>query len=267
MIHPAYKFSVFTKMWPSQSVEQLAEYFKSLDLDGVELAVRPNFQIDPGKAEKGLPETAEQFAAYGLKIYSVASVPEERVFAGCAEAGVPVIRVCLGVDASLDYRTVEENLKRDLERTSLLCEKYQVTYGIQFHCDWFIQNSMQTMHLIESFDPKHIGAVWDAGHSGLAGEEPEMGLDIVWSHLCLVNLKNAFYRRVNGPEAEEARWEKYWTTGRNGLCSWKRVYKHLKKRNYQGVICLPAEYTEEPLIDRYLRDDIAYLKAICQQEG
>lgn len=267
VLHPQYKFSVFTKMWPGLSMEQLAAHVSSFGLDGVELPVRPGFPLEPAAAARALPAAANTFAAHGLRIYSVAGSPEESVFAGCAEAGIPLIRVCIKVDSRRNYLDAESDLKRELERISRLCETYNVTYGIQFHCDWFIQNSAQTMQLIESFDPRHIGAVWDAGHSGLAGEEPEMGLDIVWSHLCLINLKNAFYYRANGPEAEEARWIKHWTTGRHGLCSWKRTLAHLKKRDYRGVICLPAEYTEEPLTDRCLRDDIDYVKDIFAGEN
>ena len=64
-----------------------------------------------------------------------------------------------------------------------------------------------------SADPRvgsrYISAVWDAAHNALNGEEPELGLNIVWSHLCLVNLKNAFWRCTTGPEAEDAQWSPY----------------------------------------------------------
>ena len=45
-----------------------------------------------------------------------------------------------------------------------------------------VQSAMGLLHLIEDFDPKHIGAIWDAAHSGLAGRSGDRP-DIVWSHL------------------------------------------------------------------------------------
>jgi sugar phosphate isomerase/epimerase len=121
---------------------------------------------------------------------------------------------------------------------------------------------MGIRHLIENYDPKHIGAVWDAAHNALNGEEPELAIDIVWSHLCMVNLKNAFWLRTNGPEAEVVSWKPYWTTGRQGLASWPRVAAELKRRNYEGVVCLTAEYSDEGSVNRLIAEDIAFAKSL-----
>ena len=117
-------------------------------------------------------------------------------------------------------------------------------------------------HLIERYDPRLIGAVWDAAHNALNGEEPEMAIDIVWSHLCMVNLKNAYWRRVTGPEADDVRWRPWWTTGPQGLASWPRVAAELKRRNYPGVICLTAEYSDESVVDRLIAQDIGHARAL-----
>ncbi len=65
-------------------------------------------------------------------------------------------------------------------------------------------------------DRRHIGAVLDAAHCALNGEAPQLALDIVWSHLCLINLKNAYWRRTNGPEATVAEYQAYWTSMQTG---------------------------------------------------
>jgi sugar phosphate isomerase/epimerase len=110
------------------------------------------------------------------------------------------------------------------------------------------------------FDRKHIAAVWDVAHCALTGEGPELAADIVWDRLCLVNFKNAFWLRRNGPEAEHAEWQHYWTTGRQGLAPWHRAAKALKGRGYRGAICLTAEYSDEAAVDR--DGDIVYAKAL-----
>ena len=86
------------------------------------------------------------------------------------------------------------------------------------------------MHLIEDYDPKCVGAVLDAGHCGLAGESEVMAIDIVWSHLVLVNLKSAFWRRTTGSEATDVKWKAHWTNGRQGLVSWRTLADELKNR-------------------------------------
>jgi len=88
------------------------------------------------------------------------------------------------------------------------------------------------------------------------------GLEVVWPHLCMVNLKNAFWQRTTGPEAEVATWRHYWTSGRQGLASWPRVIAELRRRGYSGTVCLPAEYTDEEAVDRLIVEDLAFAQGL-----
>jgi hypothetical protein len=96
----------------------------------------------------------------------------------------------------------------------------------------------------------------------MCGEEPEYAIDIIWSQLRMVNLKNVFMKRQTGPEAADVVWKPYWTSGRQGLASWPRVVAELKRRNYSGVICLTAEYSDEEDVDRLIAEDIVYAKSL-----
>jgi hypothetical protein len=94
--------------------------------------------------------------------------------------------------------------------------------------------------------------------------EPELARDVVWPHLRMVNLKNAFWLRTNGPEAEESEWEAYWTSGRQGRASWRRVAAELRRRAYAGVVCPTAEYTAFAQTDRLIAEDIAYARSLIR---
>ena len=102
----------------------------------------------------------------------------------------------------------------------------------------------------------------DAAHCALNGEIPQLALDIVWSHLCLVNFKNAYWRRANGPEALVAEHEVYWTSGRQGLSSWGTVAAELQRRGYDGPVCLTAEYSDTGAVDRLIAEDIGYARLL-----
>jgi hypothetical protein len=78
----------------------------------------------------------------------------------------------------------------------------------------------------------------------------------------MVNLKNAYWRRLSGPEADVARWEPYWTSGRHGLASWPRVAAELARRSYEGVVCLTAEYSDEAAVRRLVADDLAFARGL-----
>lgn len=265
MSRSSISFSVFTKPWRRESIDELGAFISGLGFDGIEFPLRDGYQVEPQNAEAGLPRLVERLAGYNLQVYSVASVPEEGVFAACAASGVPVIRIMGEFDARRNYLECEAQLRSRLDALVPLCEKYGVKIGVQHHYGYGVSNSMELLHLIEPFDPRHIGAIWDAGHSGLAGDDPKKGLDIVWSHLFMVNLKNAYYRRMNGSEASQAKWERYFTTGPHGLSNWAEVAHVLKERGYNGVVCLTAEYAAEERVNELIEQDIAFARSLFDE--
>ena len=83
----------------------------------------------------------------------------------------------------------------------------------------------------------------------------------------MVNLTNALWRRVNGPEAEYAEWALYRTAGRQGLAPWPVVVSEFESRDYDGVVCLTAEYSDHASVDRLIAGDIAFAKALFARGG
>jgi sugar phosphate isomerase/epimerase len=256
-----YTFTVFTKAWKTP-LPQLAQHIHSLGLAGIELPIRPGYPVTPDNMATELPVAARIFADHGLTIASVVGPLTEKTVAACGAAKVPVLRHMPVVRYTENYMEVEARWRREYEALVPHLSRYGVKLGVQNHCDEYIAPAMGLRHLIEPFDPQHIGAIWDAAHGALNGEDPELGLDIVWSHLCMVNLKNAYWKRTNGPDAPYAQWDHIWTSGRHGLAYWPRVAAVLKKRQYRGVICFSAEYTEEKETDQLIAEDLAFAQSL-----
>ena len=259
------KFSVFTKPWKEMPLERLGEYVKSLGFDGVDLPVREGFQVEPANAERELPAAAKILEEQGISILSVADGTEEKTISACAAGGVPMIRICVRIEGG--FMESIEAWKRKLDDLVPILDKHGVTLGLQNHCGPNVANAMGLRYLLEDRDPRHVAAVWDAAHNALEGERPEYAIDILWPHIRMVNLKNAYWLRTNGPEAEVAEWKTYWTSGRHGLASWPRVAAELNCRGYEGVICLTAEYSDNDSVDRLIAEDIAFAKALFEQSA
>ena len=255
-------YSVFTKPWREQSIAELGKLVSGLGFTAIEFPVRPGYQVEPENVGRGLPELARGLADYGVSIASVAGPTDEATIAACAEAGVPTVRICLRMDAPDGYLAAEARLRREYDAMIPLLERYGVQIGIQNHNGPDLANALAIRHLIGDYAPKHFGAVWDAAHEALAGTEPEFALDIIWSHLCMVNLKNGFWQRINGPEAPYALWKTYWTSGQHGLANWPRVVAELKRRGYRGVVCLTAEYSDHDSVDRLIAEDMAFAQEL-----
>jgi sugar phosphate isomerase/epimerase len=256
----AIHFSVFTKPWKIP-IPELAQLIRGFGFDGIELPVRPGYQVEPVVVARDLPIGARRLQEFGLRIFSVAGPTDEPTIATCAELGIPMIRIMAPI-GSEGYRATEDRLRRELDALVPLLRRYGVTVGVQNHYGRHISNASGLRALLQGYDPRHVAAIWDAAHNALEGEEPELALDIIWPHLRMVNLKNAFWRRTNAPEAEVATWAPYWTSGRQGRASWPRVAADLKRRGYSGVVCLTAEYTDEAAVNRLIAEDIGFARSL-----
>jgi sugar phosphate isomerase/epimerase len=255
------EFTVFTKPWKTP-LPELGRHIRGLGFDGIELPVRPGYQVEPDNVAKGLPAAAKLLADFGLKIGTVAGPTDERTIAACAEAGVPIIRICVAIPPRKDYLSAIADCQREWEALVPVLDRHGVALGIQNHFGRSIANSAQLLHAVGRFDPRHVCIVWDAAHTALQGEDADISLDIIWSHLRVANLKSAYWKRSSGPEAPVAKWTTYWTTGRHGLANWPTVAAELRKRDFAGDICLTAEYTDHDSVDRMIAEDIAFAKSL-----
>ena len=253
------KFTVFTKPWQRQNLDELSELVTGLGFDGVELPVRDGYQVTPDTIGSELPKAAAALGAHGLKIGSVATEVNERSIAACGDAGVPIIRTMVGIDLSVGYHQTELEIRKRWDSLIPALDRFGVAIGVQNHYGFMIGSAIGIMHLIEGYDPRHVGAVLDPAHCGLDGEPDKMAIDIVWSHLLLVNLKSAFWVRRTGPEYDDVKWRSYWSNGHQGLTSWPTVAAELQRRGYTGDICLPAEYSDPDGHDQKMGDGVVPL--------
>ncbi len=263
------EFAVFVKPWKHLALPELGAHVRQLGFDLIELPVRPGFPCEPENIERDLPAAVQTLADCGVRVLNVAvalPLADERLYAACAKAGVSMNRVIFS-RKDMTYWEAETQARRQLDAALPLCERYGVQIGVQNHNGLSVpNNSMGLHHLLKDYDPRCVGAIWDPAHNALEGEAPEPGLEIVESHLCVVNLKNAFWRRTSGPEAEVAEWKIYWTSGPQGRASWPRVAAKVKEIGYDGPICFSAEYSAAEEVDRLIQQDLAFAQSLFEQE-
>jgi sugar phosphate isomerase/epimerase len=249
--------SVFTKPWKKESTDELIQIVHDMGFNGIEYPLRDGYQVEPKDAGAKFPAFAEKLRQNGVEITSVASSTDEAVFAACAEAKVGMIRVMPGINPDKGYMNEEDADVKNYEKLLPLCQKYNVKVGLQQHYGNCVFNSMELRHMLEKLDKNHFVAIWDAAHSGLAYENPVVALDQLWDYLYLVNLKNAYVKRIEG---ETPQYVPYFTTGKDGASNWESAVKYLKSRGYGGVYCMPAEYDDFDNTKTLAIQDVKYLK-------
>jgi sugar phosphate isomerase/epimerase len=266
--------TVFSKPWPTKTTEELASFVRDLGLDGVELPVRPGFQVEPAQVRRDLPKAARIFEERGVKIRSIAGSADKSMVAACGEAGIPIVRIMASIDMKKGYQASVAEHRRTFDALLPDLEKHRVTIGVQNHCDHFVGSAVGLIHLLGSYDKRLVGAVLDPAHCGLDGESEDMAVDIVWPSLVLVNLKNAYWQMFGGA-APEPQWRTYWCGAKFGLCSWPVVLAELRKRGWAGDYCLTAEYSNPEgagdltgdTVVPLLREDIRYLKGLLAEQA
>jgi len=257
--------TVFTKPWKTMPLPHLARFVRGLGFDGVELPVRPGFQVEPERVERDLPAAAKVLGDAGLQIVSIAGPTDERTIAACGASGVSIIRICLGIDPARGYQTCIDEFRARCEILMPALIDANVTIGLQNHHGNDIGSAIGLMHAIAPLDPRHVAAVLDIAHCALAGEPEEIAIDIAWPRLCMVNLKNGYRRRINPDDPGEARWQVYWTGAREGYASWSKTAEVLLRRGYDKPVCLTAEYGDPSLADQTIAADVAYAKSLLRR--
>ena len=255
-------FSVFTKSWKTVPLGRLGELVRGMGFEGIELPVRPGFQVVPERAGRDLPAAARQLADVGVAIHSVAAAADEAMIMACADAGVPLIRIMAPIGADESYADAEERYRREFDALLPALDRAGVTLGVQNHAGRQVANAIGLRSLIGRYDPRHVAAVWDAGHEAVAGTEPELAIDTIWSHLRRVNLKNAVWLQTAEAGAASAEWSQHWTAGRLGLSPWPRVAAELRRRGYAGTVCLTAEYSGAVSVERQAAEDLAFARSL-----
>lgn len=256
--------SVFTKLW-NEPLPVLARRLRGLGVDGLELPVRPGYPLEPARLETDLPAAARLFADSGLRIFSIAPPVEmqinERLVATCAAAGVPMIRTMVPVD-DRGYLACETAARNAIASQVTALLLHGIRLGVQNHYGRFVASAAGLRRIVEAFDPRAVAAVYDVGHCGLDGEIPDLAIDLLWSHLGMVNLKNMVWERTDPPGAVAATWRKRVVAGREGLASWPDAIGRLLARGFRGVITICAEFEDLTRKDDLLAADIAFAREL-----
>ena len=259
------ELALFVKPWRALDLPALAQHVRWLGFDLIELPVRPGFQVEPDEIERDLPAAVKLLGEHGARVLNVTcSLPldDERLYSACAAAGVGMNRVMFW-QRDMDYWAAEADARRQLDSALPFCERYGVQIGIQNHSGRFAPvNEMGMYNLVKDYDTRHVAAVWDPAHNALEGMNSDSALDVLSPYLCVVNLKNAYWRRDSGPEAAVAEWRVYWTSGAQGRASWQAVISKLKAIGYGGPICFSAEYSDEARVDELITQDLAFARGL-----
>jgi len=266
---------MFSKLLKDLDVDRLGEAIKDLGFDGIDLAVRPGYPINPENVGAALPAAAKRWEEMGLTVGLITTnfdfldpaKPEvEPLLAAAAGIGCRHVKLGYWVYRGESYWEKVEEIRHALTGFERLCAKYDVCVNVHTHSDeYYGSNCAGAMHLVKGFDPRYLGVYMDPGHLAIDGEWLPMAFSMTKDYLDLIAVKSPGWFRKE--EKGKIEWEHHIVPLREGIVDWKLVLELAQQHGYDGVYSLHSEYegwtTEEIL--KQTREDLVYMKELARE--
>ncbi|WP_078550198.1 sugar phosphate isomerase/epimerase family protein [Litchfieldia alkalitelluris] len=255
------KFSVFSVMTPDTTPEQLLDYLKETDYDGVEW----RFKQIPGELRKEqysfwgnnlctiLPEITNQeiedlrvkAAKNNIEVVSVTPylqagdiVATEHVLQVAQKFGASTIRLGVPIyERMQNYNDLFRKGVTYLKEVEQMCKQYKIKGLVETHHVTIAPSASLAYRLVSQFDPDHIGVLYDPGNMVHEGyENYRMGLELLGDYLAHVHVKNAFWQKKHEHEDGTVDWFVEWAQLEKGVVDWKQVFRDLRAVGYDGYV-------------------------------
>jgi sugar phosphate isomerase/epimerase len=247
------RYVYFTKLLKNLDVPALIAFCKEVGLDGVDLAVRPGYPVNPDNAATALPDAMRAFADAGLTIGIVTAdtglndaegKAAKSLFEACGKAGVPAIKI-----GYFPYKPpVEDALKSARARLAgfaKLAEATKVKACYHTHSGMYLGNNAAALRLLlQDLDPHHVGAFLDTGHTAVNGGPFPLEIDLVRPWMTLLAIKDMEWVKVKDS------WKSGVVPVGDGIVRWAEVGQGLKAAKFDGTVSLHGEYETTDLATR-----------------
>jgi sugar phosphate isomerase/epimerase len=280
------KFAVFTVCLPEFTPEEAVAALREHGYDGVEWRVtdqQASADGAPGfwagnrctwplaKLAEDAPRIRALTEGAGLAMpalgtYAVCDdlAAVERAMRGAARLGVPQLRINTPkYDGSTSYLALRERSRAHYRDVAELARTHGLRALVEIHNASLLPSASAAAAFLDGLDPRHVGAIHDAGNMVYEGyEQYRLGLEVLGPYLAHVHLKNARWRPVGRRADGSAEWRAEFAPLSEGIVDLPSLFRALRQVGYDGWLSLEDFSTERPLRDR-LRDNLAYLRRVA----
>ena len=248
----------FTKFWRHLSVEEMGEHAASLGYDGLDLVVREGHPIHPGNVSERLRSSVRTWSGDNIACAMItgettlidpAARDTRTLFHAAAHAGVPRIKIGYFVyQPGTDYPVTWDTARRALDGFANLARETEVQACYHTHGGYCLGSSAAGLrHLLEGFDPEHLGAYPDLGHLAVGGEEAPFGLAMLRDRLSAVAAKDARHVANPNPGHGPPYTDGFVPLG-EGAGQIEAAVNLLGEWAFEGPLSVNTEYTSDPAV-------------------
>ncbi len=245
----------FTKFWEDLDVHQLGERARDLGYDGLDLAVREGHAVTPDNVTDALPGALRAWREIGVDCPMISSSTDlidphaahaVALFEAAAAAGVPRIKIGYFKFNPGDwFEHCWSTARRSLDGFERLSRRTGVQTMYHTHSGQCLgSNCAGLRHLLQDYDPEHVGAYVDFGHLAINGEDVQMGLAMLRDRLSAIGGKDARHFPDQRPDRRASFADGFVLLGQ-GAAEWPEAVALLKGWGFDGPVTIHTEYTTD----------------------
>jgi sugar phosphate isomerase/epimerase len=277
-------FSTFT---PEFTFAEACALAARLGYEGVQPRVAPGAPYDPAKPLNPwgnnrctIPEDAflrnpqealKPAQAAGLVVTSLPSYcgvgdPERaaRLVKACAAAGIPGMRLGplpLPAAGVVDVNALIRDSQRLYRQVLETARPAGVKLNIELHMGGMANSPAAALRILEPFDPREVGVIYDPGNMVYEGHEPaRVSVGALGPYLAEVHVKNG--RWVHTPDKPAGqRWHCESAPLDDGVADWGNIVSTLKAAGFAGWLIEEGELHAQGIAsDQRLGESIRLLR-------
>ncbi len=285
------KYGVFTVSMPEYTIEETLDVLAELGYDGVEWRV----QEVSDKFVEGIPfesrywvnnkstvdiNTIVDEAEYikdlcqkkGLEIFGLTTYlnPKdkekiEEVLKAAVIMGAPHIRVFTpGYSGETHHNVIFQETQDHMKDLEILAGKYDVKILFEIHMDNIFASPSAAIRLLEGFDPKKLGIIYDPGNMVYEGfEDYKKSFEILGDYIGHIHVKNGRWEADGLDEFGAMTWKRQWVPLKKGMANLRKFFQTMVDMGYNATISIEDFSNEESTYDK-LKANLIYIKELEQ---
>jgi len=240
------KIHIFSKHLQFLNYEEMSEAAAEIGFDGLDLTVRPNGHVLPGRVEDDLPKAVEAMRKMGLNplmmvttVQDATNLTDQKILELAAKLGIQYYR--MNWFNYPDGKSIPESIldfQQKMKDLSLLNKKLGLTGCYQNHAGTSLGSSIwELWELLKSSDQQYMGVQYDIRHAVVEGGMSwQNGLRLIQSQIKTLAIKDFKWEKKNG------NWIIQDTPVGDGMVDFKTYFKLLKQYQIQVPVSLHLEY-------------------------
>ena len=248
-MHP--QLMVFSKHLAGPPLAEVARRLRAIEIDAVDLTVRPGGHVEPERVEDDLPRAQVALAGEGVRIGMITTAITDARDPLTAKvlrtaAGLGIRHYKLGYFSYKGFGTLKRQrteVAARMKEMAALNRETKIHGGFHNHSDAFFGASLWDIHhVLEGTDVRDLGLYLDPAHATVEGGSRGwlMGMDLLADRLTMLAVKDFRWRDDTRGYAGARRHSTEWVPLEQGNTPWPEVLRHL--RGFGGPVSLHSEY-------------------------